>query len=488
MDKSSIEQKIKDRLINHEESIDNEYLFEKLGIEEKPSKKRFFILFFLLIGFGILGTVGYYLTTDSNNPPLAINNQSHLQNDQVFENSSNEDHQNSEPSNTKESIQNTESSDTFTNEVTNSFTSKSVKNSLEISTEKSLRNTSSIHIESTKPSTSSHTKNLNSSNALSIEEHTAFSNEQTIVNTFPNQATSQQNFIQEENDLTSDEIDEKSRTVLKERYIKTAFFNPFIVKEQTLIANGVSLPSHPLIDTIPSISKKTKWTLMPYASYDVFRQSHFATDSPLSEYSSLRKASEFELEAIGGGIMINYRIDDHWHLGAGIEYNQYNSQFNYSELIPTNRKDTSLVVSVSYLGDSTITNGAVVETFKERKWNTFNELRMINVPVLVGYSHDFKKVSTFIELGVQVGFYSDFKGRLHSESFRILEDPNFYKNLNLSSEIGLGLSYNLSKKSGLYWKIRYRTFLTEISSGENPLDEHIWQVGSVIGYQYRFQK
>lgn len=68
MDKSSIENKIKARLIAHEESIDNDSLFEALGIEEKPKKRKYFWLFFL--GTGLLLASIYFIRDFNTNEQL----------------------------------------------------------------------------------------------------------------------------------------------------------------------------------------------------------------------------------------------------------------------------------------------------------------------------------------------------------------------------------------------------------------------------------
>lgn len=482
MDKSSIEQKIKDRLINHEESIDNEYLFKELGIEEKSSKRRFFLLLFVGIGLGIgiLGTLGYFYTINNDATTQVIEEKKPTHTKQVINEVSIISKHQSTAINTQKSIQTSDATVLYAEE-SNIVETKSTVNLItqfEENIQKNTQHTNSISEYSDPVINKVNTNAPDVSSSLgNLEEDKEFK----LSDDFSNSYISLQKEARIK-DIKNVTIENKSQEILKELTLSKALFDPFNVEKQLLKPKISSLPPPPLNDTITPVSKKTKWNIMTYVSYDVFKQSKITADPRQFEYSSARKASEIELEAISAGLMANYSIDEHWYVGAGVEYMQYNSQFNYSEFIGNDTQDSSLVLSINYLGDSTIIKGS----FFERKWNAFNELRIINIPLVFGYTYDYKKVSAFVELGMQVGIYSDFKGKLYSESFFILENPSYYKNVNLSTEIGIGLSYKLSNRSALYGKVRYRRFLDEISSGTNPLDEHIWQAGTVVGYQFLF--
>ncbi|MDA9773918.1 hypothetical protein N9B82_03085 [Saprospiraceae bacterium] len=496
MDKSSIEQKIKDRLQNHGEQIDNEALFSALGIEEKPSKKRFIWIPFVLV---VLTLSGVYFFGNYNNNTIAEieNTDRHSNQKRTSQHIKDRASKNKTASS---GLKVKEASSEVIEEITNT---NAATNSEPAITNSELAKTASQKVNSTATSKAKNSavsemgsKNITPVALYTLNENQDVSSENGGINESTSENRNLTNSIASVSsptradfaitnttDVTGTEV-QKERESLADFYVEQNL-EYLKVDRASLAINGSANSNEDEIYEFSEEDAGSKWYIMPFVSYDQYNNNlKSKSDKPIEGESFLRGN---ELEHISAGLLGTYMFNEHWYGSFGLEYSQYSSKFNHSEYFSSIQSDTGTISRIDYLGEITQIPGTeVLETETERKWTIYNKLSMIQIPVTVGYNLDHERYSLFTELGMNVGIYSQFSGALFDEHYAIVRDPSFYKmRPNLSMEIGLGAVYHLSSKSGLFGKIRFRQSLASISNISNPLDETLSQAGLVLGYRYK---
>ena len=483
MDKSSIESKIKDRLHGHSEYIDNEPLFEALGIAERPKRRGFFWIPMLFLCGVIVGGAVFYLTCKESeivSAPENINVEAGV----------------------VERIP-----QKVTSIVASKVDSQEMADIVELAEAKSSYSSMPIFVEE-------HQENVSQS---SVEMGTSYGFRQKetpnrfqvidnalVVNAHSYESTQEFAIPSKDNDLTNgagllpiaivgtpsigetfnlpQPAEQFNKSYLQMRWNEIHYSGEQGELERNL---GDAIGSDVIFGEIERLSS---WTVAAFLSYDKFRRELSAETQDLGEYLAVRSESEKELEQVGGGILMNYKLNNNWFAEFGLEFNQYNTRFSYSEYLYSSKQDTITYYRINYQGTTGVHSQELGEIAleTERQWTIYNQLYQVQIPLSLGYELQKGRYSGFAQAGVNVGVYSRFVGSMFSREYRILQNPSFYKIApNLSMELGIGGTYKLTEKASLYTKLRFRSSINSIASANNPLNERISQVGLALGCVYK---
>lgn len=505
MDKSSLEQKIKDRLAKHTEPVDNDVLFTALGIAPKKKKKRFILFIFLFLG--LMGMAGFGLYYGAGAPKEMA----------YVQNETNKINEVEKP----ESVENTTSKGLEESKIQKSSNESTDNSSEKTNNDKqnenlNLNESRSNQFASGNQEIKENQANLTVKLPTNSVVNTKKSIETSLVQTNPDKIVKSPSEIiayeaskkdddskVKETKITESEITQsRSAEILAENLARKLLaitnLEPSVYEVNGQNGQEIAQEKFNFVGELYPVelvqvlkekaAKEGEYYLSTYVAYDKFKSDLSAKLPMDQEYVQLRKNTERALENVSIGLALRRDLNQSFYVTAGLEYSQYNYEFRYTESIYNEKSDTGLVrVEINYVGDTSLIEGALSSQEETlRRWTVYNNLIMINMPINMAYEYTYNKWSYFAETGLTLGLLSQYQGRVFHRSSELIDGKQLYRiSPNLSYNLGLGVTYTYNNSSALQLKMRYRQNLLDISSTTNPLKENIKQVGLELAYVYR---
>ncbi len=215
-------------------------------------------------------------------------------------------------------------------------------------------------------------------------------------------------------------------------------------------------------------------------------------DSATTELVQLRQDTEQNLETLQLGAQFNWQ---HKQTGlaltSGINYTQINEKFEY-------RNNQVTVDSIQGIesfyrnvnGDTIAIMGMIPQTttatIHKRYYNNY---RLIDVPVLIGYRKQFGDFSIGAQAGVFVNLTLQTSGRFfanETDDIDIDEADIFKTNVGLSYYVGATIDYHLNEKWTVFAAPNIRYFPNSFSKTNYGISQKYSLYGVNLGLQYSF--
>jgi len=218
-----------------------------------------------------------------------------------------------------------------------------------------------------------------------------------------------------------------------------------------------------------------------------FRNLENTGDSDSDFYLAARDSTESEWYSFGGGIRGNMRYESGLVLRAGISYSQINEIFeirdgNATQTVITEIRDADGNVIDT---ETTMVNG---ELFKR----TFNRLRFVDIPVMLGYEWTQKKLTLSANAGANFNLQFFQKGDFLNDQLEPVtftsDDPNrfdyFRDRIGISFIGSVGMAYQLNNSLDLLVEPQVRYQPNTIGTGN--ISQRYTDVGLYTGLRYYF--
>lgn len=179
-----------------------------------------------------------------------------------------------------------------------------------------------------------------------------------------------------------------------------------------------------------------------------------------------REISEFPGLSYLAGIRVSYHLNDRISLRSGLNYGQIRNQFEYDQNVNvgTDSMQTLLIRSN-------------------------NRLRLLEVPLLVGYELPGKRFRLAINAGPILNLSTKAGGRYllpNQQSPVLLEENNIYRNnIGLSWQGSLTAAYDLGGGNSLLIEPTFKSYPRSFTTSAYPLKERYWMAGLQIGLRHK---
>ncbi len=210
-------------------------------------------------------------------------------------------------------------------------------------------------------------------------------------------------------------------------------------------------------------------------------------DSDNDFYLAARDSTEREWYSFGGGIRANFRYESGLVLRAGVSYSQINDIFeirdgNATRTITTEIKDANGNVIGT---ETTVENG---ELYKK----TYNKLRFVDIPVMLGYEWSKKKMTFSANAGASFNLQFTQDGDFLNEQLEPVSftsnEPNHYDyfktKIGISYIGSIGMGYQLNDNLDLLVEPQIRYQPTTIGKGN--ISQRYTDIGLYTGLRYYF--
>lgn len=188
------------------------------------------------------------------------------------------------------------------------------------------------------------------------------------------------------------------------------------------------------------------------------------SDALNRSHINLRNANETNLESLAFGLDIDKRLSKKWLISTGVEMVYHNEKLNVEKVKISNLQDLPLDEIPSNLRGQ---NGFEIKrNFSEY----FNQYRLINAPLRVGYIFNFKKIRIVPETGLVFNISHVAKGHIQSPKEQIVDLSKFYKtNVGYSFRAGCKFMVPLNNGFHIYSKNSFDLNPFNIANDLNPL-------------------
>lgn len=286
-----------------------------------------------------------------------------------------------------------------------------------------------------------------------------------------------------------------NQTILNQ---ETIAYNPITyypgkINTRNISTQLSSITSEEKIERKSSLSNK--WALDLYVNPIYVVQKH-TSENGFEEYTKYRKDSEEPAWSINIGAEINYSIKD-FFIQSGLNYTDYSQKYQYST--------TSQNIDYYYLIDTTwiwIIDPPFIEPYpisidssKVPVYNPItsnisgkNHYQYLEIPLSVGYQHEFKKINLEISTGISYGFFISAKGKIpdaSNSSFLDLNDQNDLIQNNINFLLYAGLEYKLSDSWGIIIKPNYTQNLNSTFNSDFPVKQKFITFGVAFGIRIK---
>lgn len=207
-----------------------------------------------------------------------------------------------------------------------------------------------------------------------------------------------------------------------------------------------------------------------------------------SEYEGyLRARDESETTTLGFSAAARFSAVSNFGLAlrSGLHYAQINERFEYR-----NENEERIIITNIYGSDGQITGtDTIVETGARHKV-THNRYQLIDIPLIIGYERQFKKVGLSINGGALLNLLFRQKGdflspySLEPVNFSTENDhayPAFRDRLSVSWYGSLGLTYRLNGGVSLLLEPHLRINPHSFTRNNYPLDQRYLTGGIFVG-------
>lgn len=218
-----------------------------------------------------------------------------------------------------------------------------------------------------------------------------------------------------------------------------------------------------------------------------FRKLENTSDPENDFYLTARDSTEREWYSFGAGLRASMRYEGGLVLRAGVQFSQINEIFEITDGDATRTVTTEIRdAEGNVLGtETTVEQG---ELYKK----SFNRLRMVDVPVMLGYEWTKDKLTLSANAGASFNLRFTQDGDILStklESITIDSDkPNrldyFKPKLDVSYIGSVGMTYELKDNLDLLIEPQVRYYSSSV--GKHTLSQRYTDVGLFTGLRYYF--
>jgi len=212
-------------------------------------------------------------------------------------------------------------------------------------------------------------------------------------------------------------------------------------------------------------------------------------DGILDTLLLLRNNLEETLEAVHLNLLLNAHFPSGFFVSSGLSYTKISElYFNNGTITETSTNPLGLQRQVILSDRDTVNiNGPVVSTtstiFSTVNYNTF---QFIDIPVFVGYQHDFGEWKTDVSLGVFTNILLRSKGRIPNSSTSLLNletnGREIYRNrIGFSFQFGFGVSKFLTNNVSIRINPSVRYYSKNLINEDVGLSQKYLLAGGTIG-------
>lgn len=220
--------------------------------------------------------------------------------------------------------------------------------------------------------------------------------------------------------------------------------------------------------------------------------SSLKTKDPLDdEYLQMRLQTEEQLETIRMGLELIAKSELGLYFKTGVQFSRIARKFTFRSDIVT----VDSIHGVTQIYVNTNTNDSIfiygqipVTTTTSYNKETYNNFNMLDIPLLVGYTHNHENWSFGVEGGALINISTKTKGEIfdrNNEIYDIKEDPNeWYKsNVGVSFTASVYAAYHLSDNLQIYLAPTVR-MESIFSTAANPIAQKHGELGINVGARY----
>ena len=226
-----------------------------------------------------------------------------------------------------------------------------------------------------------------------------------------------------------------------------------------------------------------------------FRSIKGAASGELLEYRNSRNSTESEIISFSTGIQGGYFHPTGLLVKSGLQYSQINERFL---LVTENviKIQTHITIDTMINSDGTYTitrDSSIVEVLGREEMKTVNQFRMLDVPLILGYTFDWRNLSLEVNAGVIFNITSTTGGRILDQdlvpTYYGTKGNDFqpYKNhYGIALYGGFSLLSNFYGKTQLFIEPNARYYVKSFSSSDYPLRQNYFVIGLATGVRYYF--
>ncbi len=225
-----------------------------------------------------------------------------------------------------------------------------------------------------------------------------------------------------------------------------------------------------------------------YVSPDIAFRELESKEEAYDRYADDRRATESQLLSFSTGL--RFSVVSNYGLSArtGIVYSQINEKFEYQE------ERTVEDVRKVYDNNGTLISVDTIIEAGTQYITTYNSYRMLDVPLLLGYELNFKKLSFSVNSGIYANLISRQKGDFLSPELRPVTFssdardtyPAFRKRLNFSVYGSLAMYINLDEHWQFMMEPHMRYYLDPMTQSNYMVEQKYITAGLITGLRYRF--
>lgn len=191
-----------------------------------------------------------------------------------------------------------------------------------------------------------------------------------------------------------------------------------------------------------------------------YAKQEFSFDNPAAaQLLEVREVSEFAEAGYQITLRSTYQFNDHLRVMGGLTYAEIRNELDYPVLV----------------------NGQTVHLY------TNNHIRMLEAPLLLGYTFSGRRVNATINVGPVVNLSTGVRGRfLHPDAPQPLDlrtDGNFRSNVGVGFTASLTTAYRIGKQRPFTLLIEpfFKAYPTAFTTADAPLREKYWVAGLQFG-------
>jgi len=242
----------------------------------------------------------------------------------------------------------------------------------------------------------------------------------------------------------------------------------------------------------PLVERKTsRISLRLYSDYNIVnRQLSNSIGGEMEALVSARNDSESTLEMISAGAEIKLLTTGGLYFKTGLEYQSINEQFSFAY----NRIDTIAIDNVPIANYVSATGDTTTQTRKGMGYQevdadviSYNNHRLVNIPVSIGYQIEKGAWSIFAEGTCIASISHKFSGEQLDENLTIDSNPDYFSfspKLGLAASVGVG--YQLNRNINLIIQPRFQSFLNSFTTKGSGMNQTYSMYGLRVGASYMF--
>jgi hypothetical protein len=226
-----------------------------------------------------------------------------------------------------------------------------------------------------------------------------------------------------------------------------------------------------------------------------FRSINGADGGDLVNYVRQRNQTESEFISFNAGLQAGYFHSSGFLIRGGLQYTQINERFLFvKENVVKIQTQITIDTMINSDGSYTITRDtSISEIIGREEMKTSNHFKMLDIPLVFGYTFDLRKFSLELNGGLIFNVTSKSGGRILNTEFV----PSYYGAKGSSFQpyktyFGLSLYGSLTVLSNFYGNTQFfiepnaRYYLRSFSSPDYPIRQKYIVIGLSTGARYYF--